>query len=166
MSTATQTSSDPTALPIKDVAFVASVDVQKLTSDEAELRNKRTIMDALKAAGIDEAIVTYSGGGDSGKYEQATAHVAGQDAAWPAADVTLIDRECLDDAPAPDPEVNVPLQTAVRRLAQNIVVARHGDWWDGDGGAEGSVTFDVKTDKILLDHTSFYTESDRHEAEI
>lgn len=37
MSTATQTSSDPTALPIKDVAFVASVDVQKLTSDEAEL---------------------------------------------------------------------------------------------------------------------------------
>jgi hypothetical protein len=125
--------------------------------------NKQVLLEALRLLGAKEVVATYAGSGDEGQIDevglQPTTLDAAQVQVQPAAERTTWDAttrthqtDLLLDT--------VDLHTALCDfLDAALVVVGHDGYENGDGG-QGTLTIDVGSGSVTLEHTDFYTESD------
>lgn len=127
--------------------------------------NRRRIHRALKHLGATRAIVSYSGSGDSGQIDQVTIYkdqeqiksekkisvlVAtskwSQEGGW----IERIKRKAMT------------LEAALEELVYDWIESEHAGWENNDG-ASGECTVEVAADEFLLEHITYYTESETTE---
>jgi hypothetical protein len=102
---------------------------------------KVAVFDELKTLDVTHVTVEYSGSGDEGQINDV---------------VAFKNKE----------EKNIPklLNEAIQSLCWDYLEADHGGWEINDG-ASGTFTFNVATQKIHLEHHTYYTASEVSEAE-
>jgi hypothetical protein len=147
----------------------------KQAADAAECMvfNKAQIFPPLKAAGIEQVHVSYSGCGDSGQLDDVCGvgvHEKGTPAPpvdIPAVAVTIrLARMGWGESAGKIDEKTAPLKDAIEDLCWSLLDVEHGGWENNDGG-QGVFTFFVNDDppRIELDHADFYTESEHSASE-
>lgn len=105
--------------------------------------DRKPLLKALRLVGIDEVIIEYSGYGDSGHVEGVTLNRKGSEYVWPPK----------------------PLETKLSDWGWDLAYSQNQGFENNDGG-EGTVTWDVTKDKILLNHGDHYTETRWEETEL
>lgn len=134
--------------------------------EEAQSRNRTLLLQALQAHGVTQAIVTYSGGGDSGDHPDADAYPAGVIQQLRTAQVTQLDVRPdfdLDGGRTKQlVEVSKPIDQALCDFALDWADMHHAGWYNDDGGT-GTLTVDVAEEMFALAHVTYFTESQRHE---
>lgn len=124
--------------------------------------NKAALFEALAAAGITTATVTFDGSGDEGQVEEVAAY-AGDDQPQALPDGPVEYKEVGFGAAEPTTST-VPVRDVLENLAYALLSQTHGGWEDGDG-AHGEFTFDVATRSITLGFHERYIETTYHEHE-
>jgi hypothetical protein len=128
--------------------------------------DRRTVLNALKKIGFSKVVCTYSGSGDDGWVEGPTFTPKAK--ATKAARETLMNLNMIltwDQAGPVREQKGIALEEAVREILEDALESKYDGWEDGDGGS-GTITWDVKTDKIKIQHNEYYTESRESEAEL
>ena len=135
-----------------------------MNTTKRKKKDKAADYAALAALGIARIDVTYDGCGDSGCIDTVTAYgAAGQIIEMlPETNVTIRVR---------DTEWNEEAQSYQTRFAERRVSVRdavvhwcyelledHFPGWEIDGGADGTITIDVKKRRGQLEHEARYTE--------
>lgn len=119
--------------------------------------NKRAILDALKTAGVEIAEIEFDGGGDEGLVN---AHMGVPDGQVVVLDVT---GGCYPMvAPVPLPKT---MQDAMEAMVYDLLHWQHSGWADGEGGY-GRVIFDPVADKVTLEFSLRFIETEYHEHEV
>lgn len=126
------------------------------------LLNKAALFEALAAAGVTTATVTFDGSGDEGQVEDVIAY-AGDDRPRDVPHGTVEYKEVGFGA-AEATTSTVPVRDVLENLAYALLSQTHDGWEDGDG-AHGEFTFDVATRSITLGFHERYTETNYHEHE-
>ncbi len=116
--------------------------------------NKRAILDALKAAGVDHAVIEFDGGGDEGLIN---AHMG-----VPPGQVEVMDASCPNETPTFRLRT---MQQAMEEMVFDLLTWQHCGWENNEGGY-GVVRFDPGADKITLDFSERFTETQYHEHEV
>jgi hypothetical protein len=124
--------------------------------------NKTAVFDALEAAGLKSAVVTFNGEGDSGQIDVILVFTEEQDLdepdQWAASPIEIpnvqVTLRQLDynwgDAPLGDPtESEVSLKDALEQVAYNLLEMEHGGWENNSGGF-GTFVFDLATRTIRM----------------
>jgi len=124
--------------------------------------NKAALFEALAAAGITTAIITFDGSGDAGQVEEVAAY-AGDDQPQDLPNGPVEYKEIGFGAAEPTTST-VPVRDVMENLAYALLSQTHGGWEDGDG-AHGEFTFDVAARSIRLGFHERYTETNYHEHE-
>lgn len=102
---------------------------------------KLAICALLEKLGIVQVEISYSGSGDDGSFdEERFLDAKGEDVGAPE----LPDEDGFGDR--------------VIDFMDNCLNIQHSGWGDGDGGA-GTITLQVPTRKVFIDHNDYYTES-------
>jgi len=140
-----------------------------LSEEERIAANRTAIFTALRDDGLLRAVVSYTGSGDSGgpegvrfekpdgpcqldeipmapQYVESSQYV---DGAWRTT-VSLTDRP-LDDALA---------DFAMEALEQ------HFGGWENEDGASGEVVFDATASTVVIEHNSYFTDSEYSEVRV
>ena len=146
-------------------AFVAALDFADLEKQEREHKsradeflpaNKTALFDALAAASITIAVVTFDGYGDSGQIENIEVKSGDEIVTLPTDSIEIarpvwgsseIERQSLS------------IHDAIEALAYSFLGQTHGGWENSDG-AYGDFTFDVADRTITLDYNERHMESD------
>jgi|SRR5580704_19246317 hypothetical protein len=119
---------------------------------EANAINKKTVFDALAAAGIATVNVTFDGEGDSGQVDNIQADgsetipqipVELQITVWGAGKLGA---------------TKTTLRDALETLCYDYLEQEHGGW-ENDDGAYGEFTFDVAGRSIGLDFNARFSDS-------
>ena len=114
--------------------------------------NKQALFDALAAAGITQAVVTFDGYGDSGQVEDITARAGDADTPLPEVEVAFA---CPAWGCVHVETRRMTLAAALEHLVYDCLAEAHPGWENSDG-AFGSFTFDVAARTITLDHNDRY----------
>lgn len=133
---------------------------------QAHQRNRDALMQALAALGIQKALVTYSGSGDSGDTTEV-------ETVPPEAKAKLQEARLTYAVAIPTYRLNQPITWAIEERDLSLREAledftlqwleqHHGGWENNDGGA-GTLTVDVPGNSFVLEHDAYYTESFRYE---
>lgn len=137
--------------------------------EERIAANRAAIFAALRDDGVLRAVVSYTGIGDSGGPEgvrfempdgrsaldempMASQHVVSSqyvEGAWQST-VSLADR---------------PLDDAITDFAMDAVEQHFGGWENGDG-ASGEVVFDATAATVVIEHNSYFTDSEYSEVRV
>lgn len=128
-----------------------------------------SITESLRHLGVSTVELSYSGSGDSGQFDCIS--ICGE------ADTLLADFE-IEHPPFKrhsgqwrngEPVVYEVTKSQVTELFEewgyDILEHLHAGWEINDG-AEGTITFDCRDGTINIDHTTFYTKSEREETEL
>ena len=126
------------------------------------LLNKAALFEALAAAGVTTATVTFDGSGDQGQIEEVAAY-AGDDQPQDFPHGTVEYKEVGLGAAEPTTST-VPVRDVLENLAYALLSHTHDGWEDGDG-AHGEFTFDVAARSITLGFHERYTDTTYHEHE-
>lgn len=120
--------------------------------------NKKVVFDALRAAGISGAWISYSGGGDCGQVDSVEFEPASARKENKTTSATVTLRETTsrfvsneEGWQETDREAEQTLQQAVVQLAYDMLDAHVGGWENNEGG-QGEVKLLVENDKIVLHH--------------
>lgn len=139
------------------------------SEEERIAANRAALFAALRDDGILRAVVSYTGLGDSGGPEgvrfempdgsreldempSAPQHVVSSqyvDGAWQ--NTTSLTDRLLDDA--------------LTDFAMDAVEQHFGGWENGDG-ASGDVVFDATAATVIIEHNSYFTDSDYSEVRV
>ena len=133
---------------------------------QAQEKNREIVITALKAQGITVATIDYAGAGDSGDTcdlaVQPTELLAGLTGITVKQHVVDVQYIGYQQRACSMRETEVALDEAVRDFAMHWVDSLYGGW-ENDDGACGTVTINVNDDAIVLNHTSYYTESESYD---
>jgi hypothetical protein len=143
------------------MTIIADWDTKQAAYDRlnAELhsRNKKTLFEALSAAGITAVVVEFDGYGDEGQIKNIEVEAGEPIAAMPAEHVELV-RAVWDKA---TPECSaVSVTDAIEHFVYILLERTHCCGWENNDGAYGDFTFDVATRTIKLDYNERYTSSE------
>ena len=133
----------------KDRAF-------KALSTSLHVANKKTLFDALEAAGITSVLVHFDGYGDSGQVEDIDAVSGDQPRDLPTGTV-VIARAHWGTSETEQAECSV--RDAVEALAYAFLEETHGGW-ENNQGAYGEFTFTVANRSIVLDYNERFESSE------
>ena len=125
--------------------------------------NKQVLLEALRLLGAKEVVATYAGNGDEGQIDEVGLEPATLDAdqvqVQPTAERTTWDPTTRTHRTELVVDTR-DLRTALCDfLDAALVVVGHDGYENGDGG-QGTLTIDVGSGSVTLEHTDFYTESD------
>ena len=121
--------------------------------------NKAALFDALAAADIATATVTFDGSGDDGQIEEVAAHARdSQPRDFPDGHIEY--KEVEFGAVQPKTSM-VPVRDALENLAYALLEQTH-DGWENDDGAYGEFTFDVAARSITLELNQRCISTDYH----
>jgi hypothetical protein len=131
---------------------------------QTQTSNKDALLKALKNLGATNAIVNYSGSGDSGDSTEISVTPKRAMNKPSAAKVTIqrVEGKYIDghwQQSIQDKEV--PLEEAIGDFAMQWVDLHHGGWENNDGGS-GTFEIVVKSGEFLLEHREYYTEVNTH----
>ena len=131
----------------------------KSLNESLRTHNKKTLFDALEAAGITSVLVYFDGSGDSGQVEEIDARSGDAPRDFPAGTV-VISRAFWGESEVRQEECSV--RDAVEALVYAFLAETHGGW-ENNEGAYGDFTFTVADRSIILDYnerieTSEYTQ--------
>lgn len=136
--------------------------LQRHWEEELLPLNKAALFDALAAAGIATATVTFNGSGDEGQIEEVAAHAGnGQPRDLPGGAIEHKEIGFGDVEPTIS---MIPVRGALENLAYALLGQTHDGWENGDG-AHGEFTFDVAARSITLGFHERYIETNYHEHE-
>jgi hypothetical protein len=127
--------------------------------DEADLRNKATVMNTLAAAGITSAVVVFDGYGDEGQVESIEARVGETTVQLPVTSIVMLD---ADENGTTSSEREMPLNEAIENLCYGYLEEAHGGWEVNDG-AYGTFTFTVADGSVVLDFNQRFSDSENYE---
>src|SRR5690242_20651184 len=108
-----------------------------MTTDREQKMEVLTFTDKLRAAGVAKVVVSYYGDGNEGRAEPP---------------------QFQDTADNPLEESRLPAEVDIRKLGELLEGFAPEGYEDGDGGF-GTVTFDVQTLKIRVEHNWYETVS-------
>lgn len=123
--------------------------------------NRTAIFQELRDNGVERAVVSYTGIGDSGGPEGVR--------------FEMLDGGTLDENPAVPQHIESsqwvdgawqttaaledrPLDDALTDFAMDAVEKHFGGWEDGEG-ASGEVVFDATDDSVVVEHNAYFTDS-------
>lgn len=132
--------------------------------------NRDRLFAAMKAAGVHTAIVSYSGSGDSGDFDEPNFYKADNgcvDVSNVEVDQTVTEYHRSKDRTRTENEVTkkVGLSEALLDWSDKAVEALHSGWENNDG-ASGELTFTVDDEQVALVHNEYYTESNTTENDL
>ena len=127
--------------------------------DEADLRNKATVMNTLAAAGITSAVVVFDGYGDEGQVESIEARVGETTVQLPVTSIVMLD---ADENGTTSSEREMPLNEAIENLCYEYLEEAHGGWEVNDG-AYGTFAFTVADGSVVLDFNLRFSDSENYE---
>lgn len=142
-------------------------DAVPTSAEQAELFNKRILLQALASHGIGQAAVVHSGCGDEGSASfDSFLDSSGQELSLghPAdlAEVSVW-RAALDDERQSIYQAGTAgLPDALVEFAEQLLDRLHGGWENGDG-AEGRTLFNPGSDQIVVEHDDLYAARQRTE---
>lgn len=128
------------------------------------------ILEALEKLSIVKVVVSYSGSGDSGQVEDATAFDK-DDAPIVMDDVVVdvtADKSVFKEGVGFEHVVGVvstPLKEALEEMAYDALEMKHPGWENNDG-ASGELVVIVSDKSFTLGHDSYYTTSDHTESKL
>lgn len=128
--------------------------------------NKEPLLKVLRELGAARVIISYSGSGDDGHFEDAL--ITGKDDKIldvGEAVVTvnkLSTRVTADGFSEEIREEEQDLEDALLDFAHEWVYSQHGGWENNDGGA-GEITISVESGEFSLVHSELYVESTEYE---
>lgn len=117
--------------------------------DEAALKNKAAVMDALAAAGITSVEVEFDGNSDQGQIESIAARASEATVQLPATPIVMLDADENDTTPS---EHEMPLEEAIESLCYHYLGGEYAGW-ETNEGAYGTFRFAVAERSISLDFT-------------
>lgn len=131
---------------------------------QTQTSNKEALLRALKKLGATNAIVNYSGSGDSGDSTEISVTPKRAMKKLPDAKVTIqrVNGQYVEGQwqyAIHDREV--PLEEAIGEFAMQWVDLHHGGWENNDGGS-GTFEIVVKSGEFTLEHRQYYVESDSY----
>jgi hypothetical protein len=118
--------------------------------------NKTALFDALAAAGVTHAVVSFDGYGDSGQIENVEVKAGDTLVAMPEGTVQIAEAVWGKPEPA---RTAVSIAEVIERLVYDFLTETHCGWENNDG-AYGDFTFNVAERTITLDYNERYTASD------
>src|ERR1019366_259129 len=127
--------------------------------DEADLRNKAAVIDALAAAGITSAVVVFDGYGDEGQVESIEARVGETTVQLPVTSIVMLD---ADENGTTSSEREMPLNEAIENLCYEYLEEAHGGWEVNDG-AYGTFAFTVADGSVVLDFNLRFSDSENYQ---
>lgn len=117
--------------------------------------NRLPLLEQLKAMGVNFVEASYSGSCDSGSIDD-----------------IVIKPEISLDIPFPNREPKVSTWHTVETVHDHLeefiydILTSEYHGWEINDGAEGTLSWNIQTDKVFLAHTQFYTESNSEEIEL
>jgi len=128
--------------------------------------NRTRLLKALKRIGATHVTVAYSGSGDSGQVDQVEIF-QGETKLTPKRKVSILIATSFFNGEKFNWVETVklklmPLSEALEQLVYDWSESEHAGWKNNDG-ASGECTIDIAEDQFLLNHTTYYTESDTTE---
>jgi hypothetical protein len=128
---------------------------EKLLKD-ANAKNKDVVFTALSALSITRVTVTFDGEGDSGQIEDVVYYRGESPCQAPKVSVAFRDVSWRDTRP-----LEKPLNAAIESLCYDYLSQEHGGW-ENDDGAYGEFTFSVAEQRIELDFSARYTDTNTY----
>jgi hypothetical protein len=140
-----------------------------LSQEERVIANRTAIFAALRDEGVLRAVVSYTGSGDSGgpegvRFEMPTGPVQLNE--MPMAPQYVASNQYVSGAWQTTASLtDTPLDDAITDFAMDAVEQHFGGWEDGEG-ASGEVFFDATADTVVIEHNSYFTDSDYSEVRV
>lgn len=133
-------------------AFSEHYEAYRKRQQEFGAVNRKALFDCLDAAGIETAVVTFDGCGDSGQIEDM--------AVTPETDNTVLEN-CMpyisvDWQCATSKTDDCSVKDVIENVCYDLLSEAHGGWENNDG-AYGEFTFDVAGRSIALEYNERYT---------
>lgn len=152
----TQASNIPTADSGAPSDWETKCAAQDRLHAELQSLNKAALFDALAAAGVTLAVISFDGYGDSGQIENVEVKAGETVVTMPEGAIEIA--EAVWDQAEPD-RSTISIADVIERLAYDLLTDTHCGWENNDG-AYGDFTFDVAERTITLDYNERYTASD------
>ncbi len=140
-----------------------------LSEEERAVANRMAIFTALRNDGVLRAVVSYAGSGDSGgpegvRFEMPTGPVQLKE--MPMAPQYVASNQYASGAWQNRVSLTErPLDDAIIDFAMDAVEQHFGGWEDGEG-ASGEVVFNATADTVVIEHDSYFTDSDHSEIRV
>jgi hypothetical protein len=154
-------SGEPAATALADWATARAREQEEDAAVAAGLRAQ--LLPLARAAGALRIETRYEGGSDSGMLEGATAEPPEADARLREILVDGVDKVWDAEARAyVERPTKVPFFTAIEALFGHALMARVGNWWDGDIETSGEIVWHVGDDPDVIngEHTLVRRESE------
>lgn len=139
------------------------------SEEERIAANRAAIFAALRDDGVLRAVVSYTGSGDDGgsegvRFETATG-LRGLDE-MPVAPQYVVSSRYVESAWQTTVSLaEMPLNDAITDFAMDSVEQHFGGWENGDG-ASGEVVFDATAATVVIEHDSYFTDSEHSEIRV
>lgn len=139
------------------------------SEEERIAANRAAIFAALRDDGVLRAVVSYTGIGDSGgpegvRFEMPDGPIELDE--MPIARQYVVTCQYVDGAWQNTTRLaDRPLDDALTDFAMDAVEQHFGGWEDGDG-ASGEVVFDATASTVVIEHHSYFTDSNYSEVRV
>jgi hypothetical protein len=146
---------------------LASINLRKTLAQERCVRNKKTLLKAMRRLGIQKIEVSYSGVGDSGAIDE----VSGIGADGVIVDIVSAGSIALirtvsnfENGSWSERSVRkrMPFHEACEEYVCDWLEANHMGWENNDG-ADGEVVIDLAESKVTFTHNSHYIATETSE---
>ena len=145
--------------------ILASMGQMRSKARSRLLANRGRVLKALKRLHATSVVVSFSGSGDSGQIDQVSIYQDKTELKPTKKISILIATSKWNQESGWIERVlskPMPLADALEALVYDWIESEHAGWENNDG-ASGECTIEVAEDKFLLNHTTYYTESESME---
>ena len=152
--------SDPVLIEV-----LSSIRKRQLDARSRLQINRRRLHKSLKRLGATSVVVSYSGSGDSGQIDQVSIY---QDKTElkPVKKISILIATSKWNQESGWIErvqsKSMPLADALEALVYDWIESEHAGWENNDG-ASGECTIEVAKNEFILNHITYYTESESTE---
>ena len=157
-----------TGMPMVSVPGTEVVETRQSSLERRIQLNKATILEAMQKAGVQSAIVEYTGEGDSGNGVDVSV-----EGGFPLAmdiEVSIVVVNSTWDADARrwesmESTKTTSLAEALEQMADDLIELHHSGYENNDGGG-GSITFDAQAESVSYEYYHYYVERESHSVDV
>lgn len=150
---------------VVQIDFTQSLVTYSQNCQQVQVHNRKVLRDALFDLGVTEAMVEYSGGGDSGDVSDVLCQPEFVLSSLTSKHVEIMDAcRSFNGTAYVDviKTISCSLREALEAFAMVWLEIEHGGWEIDDGGS-GTMTIDVMANRFTLNHREYYQESTEYE---
>lgn len=145
--------------------YLVSRHKRRLNAESRLQLNRRRLHKALKRLGATSVVVSYSGSGDSGQIDEVSVYRDEVQIKSEKNVSILVASSKWTEADGWSERVKsetMTLEAALEQFVYDWIESEHAGWENNDG-ASGECTITVASNEFILNHVTYYTESESTE---